>query len=181
MCMHAIRGTDTEISLCGAVQAGGGSDRAFLLDTTAHWYAFPCISIAGVRIFVPFLCRNRAENFGNIREYMEINGVFLGMFPNGSSPLNRGEMRLERKWGSSHTLLGNAPQPHQEDGHGPHHRMLPQWGVPCQRPKRSGQHWHPLAQGQAVNVVRSATKPSRPRKAPSSTGCAPRQRPSPSW
>src|SRR5262249_34480509 len=38
----------------------------------------------------------------------------------GSSRLNRGKVRLSRKWGSSHTLPRNAPQQHQEDGHGPH-------------------------------------------------------------
>ena len=36
------------------------------------------ISAAGARVFPPLLCRNRAEHFGNIREYEERNGVCIG-------------------------------------------------------------------------------------------------------
>src|ERR671922_1608809 len=43
----------------------------------------------------------------------------------------------------SPTLLGG-------DKHGPHNDILPQYGVPCQRTNRPGQHWHPLVQGQAL-------------------------------
>ena len=39
-----------------------------------------------------------------------------------------------------------------EDKHGPHNDILPQYGVPRQRPNRSGEHWHPFAQGQALHL-----------------------------
>ena len=43
-----------------------------------------------------------------------------------------------------------VPQRYSEDKHGPHNDILPQCGVPRQRTNRPGQHWHPLAQGQAL-------------------------------
>src|SRR5713101_4949102 len=36
------------------------------------------MSRAGGRVFPPLVCRNSAENFGYIREYMGINGICIG-------------------------------------------------------------------------------------------------------
>src|SRR5262245_23120701 len=42
----------------------------------------------------------------------------------------------------------------QEDHHGPHHHILPQWELPCQRPNWPGQYWYPFAEGTAVHLSR---------------------------
>ena len=49
----------------------------------------------------------------------------------------------------------HVPQQRQEeDHHGPPNGMLPQSGVPCQRPNRQGTNRHLLTQGQAVPLYR---------------------------
>src|SRR3989441_2205567 len=42
----------------------------------------------------------------------------------------------------------------QEEHYGPHHRLLPQWELPCQRANRQRQYRYPFAQGTAVRLPR---------------------------
>src|SRR6266436_292650 len=46
-------------------------------------------------------------------------------------------------WVRSPTSLGGYK-------HGPHNNILPQCGVPRQRPNGPGQHWYPFAEGETV-------------------------------
>jgi hypothetical protein len=84
----------------------------------------------------------------------------------GSSALNRGEVRLPRKWGSNHTLPGNAPQHYQEDGHGPHHYMLPE----AKSVRATSVSTRAKTSGSCVPCV---ARRSAPPKARPSTGSAP--------
>jgi hypothetical protein len=70
-----------------------------------------------------------------------------------SSPLNHGEVRLQRKRGPDILLFACSPA--KPGGHhGPLNGILPQSGVPCQKAYPPKQDWHPLAQGQTVPVYR---------------------------
>src|SRR5215216_5526024 len=60
----------------------------------------------------------------------------LGVF--GSSTSNRGAVKLSSKRGSRHTSRGNVSPHSQEDRHGPHNGILPQYALPCERPNRPG-------------------------------------------
>src|SRR5262249_29692464 len=72
----------------------------------------------------------------------------------GSSTPNRGRVKLYRKRGSRHTSRGNVSTHSQEERHGPHDDILPQLGLPCQRPNRPGQYRYPFAEGAALHLPR---------------------------
>src|SRR6266436_1805774 len=74
----------------------------------------------------------------------------------GSSTANRGRVRLDRTTGvQTYFFLACSPaQPREENRHGPHHRILPQSRVPCQRANRPRQYWYPFAEGATVHLSR---------------------------
>jgi hypothetical protein len=84
----------------------------------------------------------------------DIQAILTVLGRRGSSPLNRGEVRLPWKIGvQTYSFLACSPAtPGEEKHHGPRHHILPQSGVPRQRPNRSGQHSHPFVQGPALPV-----------------------------
>ena len=74
--------------------------------------------------------------------------LFTPPIARGSSPLNRGEVRLERIWGSQPSSSWECSQQRPENGHRHHHLILPQSRVPCQRPNWPGEHSDPLPKDQ---------------------------------
>src|SRR5215475_11198671 len=106
------------------------------------------------RIELPVGERHTHDSFRDTALQVVVTVAVLTLAGFGSSRLNRGKVRLSRKWGTSHTLPRNAPPQPQEDGHGPHNRILPQSGVPCQRPNRPGPYWYSFADGTALHLPR---------------------------
>src|SRR5215510_15387410 len=82
----------------------------------------------------------------------------------GSSIPNRGAVKLSSKQGSRHTSRGNVSTHSQEERHGPHNGILPQYALPCERPNRPGQYWYPFAEGAALHLPRVSQNLQRPQR-----------------
>jgi hypothetical protein len=68
----------------------------------------------------------RQTAIDRFRAYLERRQFSAHTVANGSSTLNRGAGKLQRKQGSRHTSRGNVSTHSQENCHGPHDCILPQ-------------------------------------------------------
>src|SRR5262249_27599815 len=65
---------------------------------------------------------------------------------------------------SRHTSRGHVSTHSQEERHGPHDCILPQWALPYQRPNWYGQYRYPCAEGAALPLLRVSQNLQRPQR-----------------
>src|SRR5258705_2812546 len=89
----------------------------------------------------------------SVRLNHEISGIYLSEAGGELHTKPWGREVAKETGVQTYFFLGCSPaQPREENGHGPHHNILPQSGVSCQRPDWPGQHWHPFAARPALHV-----------------------------